>query len=56
MGKRLGLGQHNQECYDHLPLEVNLILLILLCFDLLTRLKMPFKVMHRKEVIRSNGS
>ena len=28
----------------------------LLCFDLLTRLKMPFKVMHRKEVTHSNGS
>ena len=29
---------------------------VLLCFDLLTRPKMPFKVMHRKEVIHSNGS
>ena len=28
----------------------------MLCFDLLTRPKMPFKVMHRKEVIHSNGS
>ena len=28
----------------------------LLCFDLLTRPKMPFKGMHRKEVIHSNGS
>ena len=28
---------------------------ILLCFDLLTRPKMPFKVMHRKEVTHSNG-
>ena len=28
----------------------------LLCFDLLTRPKMPFKVMHRKEVTHSNGS
>ena len=28
----------------------------LLCFDLLTRPKMSFKVMHRKEVIYSNGS
>ena len=27
----------------------------LLCFDLLTRPKMPFKVMHRKEMIHSNG-
>ena len=27
-----------------------------LCFDLLTRPKMPFKVMHRKEVTYSNGS
>ena len=26
-----------------------------LCFDLLTRPKMPFKVMHRKEVTHSNG-
>ena len=26
------------------------------CFDLLTRSKMPFKVMHRKEGIHSNGS
>ena len=30
--------------------------LLLLCFDLLTRPKMPFKVMHRKEVTHSNGS
>ena len=29
---------------------------ILLCFDLLTRSKMPFKVMYRKEVTHSNGS
>ena len=29
---------------------------VLLCFDLLTRPKMPFKVMHRKEVTHSNGS
>ncbi len=28
---------------------------IMLCFDLLTRPRMPFKVMHRKEVIHSNG-
>ena len=28
----------------------------LLCFDLLTQLKMPFKVMHQKEVTHSNGS
>ena len=28
----------------------------LLCFDLLTRPKMPFKVTHRKEVTHSNGS
>ena len=27
----------------------------MLCFDLLARPKMPFKVMHRKEVIHSNG-
>ena len=27
-----------------------------LCFDLLTRPKMPFKVMHQKEMTRSNGS
>ena len=30
--------------------------LILLCFGLLTRPKMPFKVTHRKEVTHSNGS
>ena len=29
---------------------------LLLCFDLLTRPKMPFKVMHRKEVTHSGGS
>ena len=29
---------------------------IMLCFDLLTRPKMPFKVMHRKEVTHSDGS
>ena len=29
---------------------------LVLCFDLLTRPKMPLKVMHRKEVIHSNGS
>ena len=28
----------------------------MLCFDLLTRPKMPFKVMHRKEATHSNGS
>ena len=28
----------------------------MLCFDLLTRPKMPFKVMHGKEVIHSNGN
>ena len=28
----------------------------MLCFDLLTRPKMLFKVMHRKEVTHSNGS
>ena len=28
----------------------------MLCFDLLTRPKMPFKVMHQKEVTHSNGS
>ena len=27
----------------------------LLCFDLLTRPKMPFKVRHRKEVTHSDG-
>ena len=30
--------------------------LMVLCFDLLTWPKMPFKVMHRKEVKHSNGS
>ena len=30
--------------------------IILLCFDLLTRPKMPFKVIHWKEVTHSNGS
>ena len=29
---------------------------LLLCFDLLTRPKMPFKMMNRKEVTHSNGS
>ena len=29
---------------------------VVLCFDLLTRPKMPFKVMHRKEVTHSGGS
>ena len=28
----------------------------MLCFDLLTRPKMPFKVMHRKEMTHSSGS
>ena len=28
----------------------------MLCFDLLTRSKISFKVMHRKEVTHSNGS
>ena len=31
-------------------------LFFLLCFDQLTRQKMPFKVMHRKEVTHSSGS
>ena len=30
--------------------------LYVLCFDFLTGPKMPFKVMHRKEVTHSNGS
>ena len=29
---------------------------VVLCFDLMTRPKMPFKVMHRKEVTHSNDS
>ena len=33
-----------------------LLRLHLLCFDLLTRPKMPFKVMHRKDVTHSNVS
>ena len=32
------------------------IYIYMLCFDLLTRPKMPFKVMHRKEVTHSSGS
>ena len=28
----------------------------MLCFDLLTRPKMPFNVMHQKEVTHSSGS
>ena len=32
------------------------IYIYMLCFDLLTRPKMPFKVMHRKGVTHSNGS
>ena len=31
-------------------------IIIMLCFDLLTRPKMPFRVMHRKEVTHSSGS
>ena len=31
-------------------------LVLVLCFDLLTRPEMPFKVTHRKEVTHSNGS
>ena len=34
----------------------NLLYIYMLCFDLLTRPKMPFKVMHRKEVTHSKGS
>ena len=30
--------------------------IFILCFDLLTRPKIPFKVMHRKDVTHSNGS
>ena len=33
-----------------------LLTFLVLCFDLLTRPKMPFEVMHRKEVTHSNGS
>ena len=32
-----------------------LLIVHMLCFDLLTRPKMPFKVMHRKEVTHSNA-
>ena len=40
--------------YSHL--ESVTVIQIVLCLDLLTRSKMPFKVMHRKEVTHSNGS
>ena len=33
-----------------------IVVVVLLSFDLLTRPKMPFKVMHQKEVTHSNGS
>ena len=43
--------------YSNLSLSLSLYPThTLLCFDLLTRSKMPFKVMHRKEVTHSNGS
>ena len=35
---------------------VSHIAISVLCLDLLTWPKMPFKVMHRKEVTHSNGS
>ena len=40
------------------PLSIMFLtwVVLLLCFDLLTRPKMPFKVTHRKEVTHSNGS
>ena len=40
---------------EHLQQELEYTLLML-CFDLWTRTKMPFKVMHRKKVIHSNRS
>ena len=43
--------------FDCVSLEVRVFANGLgLCFDLLTRPKMPFKGMHRKEVTHSNGS
>ena len=36
--------------------QLDLIICGYVMFDLLTRPKMPFKVMHRKEVTHSNGS
>ena len=51
-----GLGKY---VYIYIYIYISAIKLstyIVLCFDLLTRSKMPFKVMHRKEVTHSNGS
>ena len=39
-----------------LKLSFILTVMLLLCFDLLTQPKMPFKVMHRKWVTHSSGS
>ena len=41
------------EAHHHMQFSV---ILKMLCFDLLTSPKMPFKVMHWKEVTHSNGS
>ena len=42
--------------YTSINQYIYIYIYILLCFDLLTRPKMPFKVMHRKEVTHSNGN
>ena len=42
--------------YSKTKFYENFITVIVLCFDLLTRPKMPFKVMHQKEVTHSSGS
>ena len=42
--------------FGHMVVWSNFNFLHVLCFDLLTRPKMPFKVMHRKEVTHSSGS
>ena len=42
--------------YEKTGVKQNPRYIQLLCFDLLTRPKMPFKVMHRKEVTHSDDS
>ena len=50
-------GKFNEPCLQYGDyLRLHFTQNKLLCFDLLTRPKMPFKVMHRKEVTHSNGS
>ena len=54
--KKNGINKIRHQKVKNSDTQIKTIAGNLLCFDLLTRLKMPFKVMHQKEVTHSNDS